>query len=185
MTNITAERVRELLHFDPDTGEFRWLVAVNNNRVHAGTVAGHASRAGYCQIRIDGRLYYAHRLAWLWMTGDWPRGQIDHINCNRADNRWCNLRMATKAQNAINAHIRANNTSGFKGVSWHAQCRKWVANINVNGEHHYLGEYDTRERAFIAYMFAAWKYHGAFARIDADYIKAIRKRRALLESRPP
>ena len=84
----------------------------------------------------------------------WPRTDMDHVNGDRADNRWCNLREATQSQNQANTSMRADNISGYKGVCWHKGHRKWTAKIQVSGERRYLGYFDTPERAFIAYMFA-------------------------------
>jgi hypothetical protein len=176
MNNITAERAREMLNYDPETGSVTRRVTVR--KAVAGTEAGFIDRStGYRRIKIDSRRYPAHRLIWLLVTGAWPEAEIDHINGDRADNRFCNLREATSAQNNANACMYANNKSGFKGVSWHKTSRKWVAIIRLNGKRCNLGYYDTRERAFIAYIFAAWRLFGDFAKIDADYIRAVRKRK--------
>jgi hypothetical protein len=133
---------------------------------------------GYRYIRIDYNLYPEHRLAWLHMTGEWPTAGIDHINCDRLDNRWSNLREATKAKNAMNMHIRADNTSGYKGVSWSKIRRKWIAHITVDRKCRHLGSFDTPECAFIAYMKAAWDHFGDYAQIDTEYLKAIREHKA-------
>jgi hypothetical protein len=103
---------------------------------------------------------------------------MDHVNGDRADNRWCNLREAMQSQNQANTSMRADNIFGYKGVCWHKGHRKWTAKIQVSGERRYLGYFDTPERAFIAYMFAAWKHHGDFALIDSDYLVALRRLKA-------
>src|ERR1700719_1662744 len=105
---IDDDRLRELLSYDPETGVFRWLVRKRQN-VKAGDVAGSFDGCGYCKISIDRRAYKAHRLAWLYMTGEWPPAEIDHINMNRADNRFANLRLATRHQNMANQRLYANN----------------------------------------------------------------------------
>jgi HNH endonuclease/AP2 domain len=109
------------------------------------------------------------------MTGAWPKSQIDHIDLDKDNNRWGNLREATPLQNNWNSSRPVTNKSGFKGVSWCRQNSRWLATIRVNGKSTYLGYWNTPERAFIAYMFAAWRYFGDFARIDADYLTAIRR----------
>jgi hypothetical protein len=127
---------------------------------------------------VDGHTYHEHRLAWFYMKGVWPKGDIDHIKGDKSDNRITNLREATTSQNKANERIRVNNTSGYKGVTWHRKRRKWEAHIGVNGKGLTLGYFDSPERAFIAYMKAAWDHFGDFALIDADYLKAIRERKA-------
>jgi hypothetical protein len=174
---LTAERLRESLKFDRETGVFTRRMVRGGYKVD--DVAGSNNGRGYSIIMVDGRNYPAHRLAWLHVTGEWPIGDLDHINGDTADNRFSNLREATESQNLANARMPANNTSGFKGVSWHKHTRKWVASIGLNGKVKSLGYFATRERAFIEYIFAAWRYFGDFAKIDADYIRAIQKRRVL------
>ena len=127
MIELNQSRLKELLAYDPDTGVFTRLVKSNRN-VRIGAVAGTCDSKGYGQISVDGKLYRAHRLAWLWMTGAWPVAQLDHRNGVRHDNRWENLREATNGENNQNAAIRSNNTSGFMGVCWdsHRKDRKSV-----------------------------------------------------------
>ena len=160
---VTHERLRELLDYDPETGVFTWKA--NRIRVRPGERAGRVLPDGYIAIGVDGRRYQAHRLAWLYMTGKWPEGMIDHINLDRQDNRWENLRLATNIQNQANTALRSNNTSGFKGVSWHRLEKKWTANIRRAGKKVWLGYYDTPESAHEAYVMAASDHHGEFARV--------------------
>lgn len=160
---ITAERLRELLHYDPETGEFLWKI--RRRGVRASSVAGYARPDGYRRIVVDGGRYMAHRLAWLYMKGTWPAEEVDHDNLIRNDNRWDNLREATTAQNKGNCTKRQTNTSGFKGVSWHAIGRKWRASIQVNNRHIYLGLFDDINDAAAAYADASEKYHGEFGRV--------------------
>jgi hypothetical protein len=165
MNEITAERLRELLNYDPATGQFTWLVKPSP-RIRVGGVAGHERPDGYRQIGLDRRLYLTHRLVWLYMTGEWPLDQIDHINGDRADNRWLNLRPATCSQNKANSGAARNNTSGFKGVSWHSRWLKWRTNITVNGRQRSLGYFDCPAEAHEAYVRAAEKHFGKFARSE-------------------
>ncbi len=159
---VTADRLRELLSYDPSTGLFTWLLSTGN-RAPVGAVAGSVGK-GYVDIRIDQRLYKAHRLAWLYMTGEWPEQQIDHRDLNRANNRWDNLRVATNSQNHANTRAQSNNRSGFKGVSWSKAANKWMAQIVRDRCHTYLGLFDTPEDAHAAYCVAAERLFGEFAR---------------------
>jgi hypothetical protein len=160
--NITADRLRWLLTYDPETGVFRWLGSTSR-RVRAGTVAG-SNRQGYRRIRIDGRTYQLHRLAWLYMMEEWPDGDLDHINGDPSDNRWCNLREASQSLNNANSRVSRRNTSGFKGVRWNKGRRKWRAGIKVRGRPINLGNFDDRRDAALAYATAAYALFGEFAR---------------------
>lgn len=148
------EEAMQLLRYEPDTGIFYWLIKRNSRGgvVAPGVIAGTASGQGYVQIKVLGRLWRAHRLAWLFQTGaPPPKGQeIDHINGERADNRWVNLRLATRSRNSLNIGVKANNRSGVTGVSWAARWQKWDARIRVDGQLHYLGRYEIKEDAIAA-----------------------------------
>lgn len=159
---LTAERLREVLSYDPLTGEFRRRVATCN-AVRVGEIAGAAAGRGYLTINIDGAKCYAHRLAVLYMTGKFPKSRTDHIDQNTANNAWANLRHANASSNAANSRLRRNNTSGFKGVHWAAQKRKWCAQIRLDGRKTKLGYFDIAEEAHAAYMTAAIGHFGEFA----------------------
>lgn len=158
----TAERIKTLLHYDPDTGNFKWKVyrAVT---AKAGYLAGNTDTRGHSQIRIDGRLYQAHRIAFLYMTGKVPDDQVDHINGVRNDNRWCNLRLANANENARNAKLRSDNKSGVKGVFFNKLTEKYQASIRFNGKLIHLGVFKNIEDATRIRESAAIKYHGEFA----------------------
>lgn len=160
---LTAERLRELLHYDPETGIFRWKVA-RGRKAPAGSVAGSLESKGYNQIKIDGRTYMAHRLSWLYFMERWPTDQIDHINGEKADNRFANLREATGAENSHNRRIPRHNTSGVKGVSFDKRYGKWRAELQWDGKSHYLGMFNAIEDAAAAVEAARRLHHGAFAR---------------------
>jgi hypothetical protein len=170
MSKITAERLRELLHYDPETGIFTWLtratVSRRWNTRYVGTTAGSVDCHGYIAIKLIGQLNRAHRLAWLYMTGEWPSNDIDHINGNRADNRLENLRPATRSQNNANSRTQSRNTSGLKGVHKQSRGYTWAARIKINGSQHYLGNFKTPESAHAAYIVAAEKLFGEFARAN-------------------
>ena len=159
---ITQDRLKELLSYDPDTGHFRWLKSGGKRRTPAGCVD--VERGGYIVIGIEGVLHQAHRLVWLYVFGRWPHKHMDHINCDRGDNRLCNLRECERSQNQANRGKQANNTSGFKGVHFHPQGNKWRARIKSGDKDCSLGLYDTKEEAHAAYCAAAKRLNGDFAR---------------------
>lgn len=155
---LTQERLKELLDYDPETGVFVWKVCAAKN-IKAGSVAGCKILDGYIKIRINGNLYRAHRLAWLYIYGCWPTNQIDHINRVRDDNRLCNLREATNQENSWNTNKRKDNTSGYRGVCWDKRTKKWQANIAINGNKKHIGHFDTPETAHAAYLAAKEEHH--------------------------
>lgn len=149
--------LKKLLYYDPETGEFVWLVQPNG-RVRVGNTAGSIHIKGYREIQVHRKLYKAHRLAWFWMTGSWPIEQIDHINGSRDDNRWDNLREASRSLNAQNRRTAKRNTkTGFLGVSQHAG--KFQASIWLEGKANHLGTYNTPESAHEAYVKAKRRLH--------------------------
>ena len=160
---LTAERLREVLFYDKETGLFTWLVTLST-KCPAGSVSGKGNRSNrYVYIKIDGRSYFAHRLAWLYVKGVWPTNQIDHRNTDSRDNRWDNLREATPSQNSSNTGLRSNNTSGLKGASWSSKANKWSGWIRIRGTAKWLGYFDTAEEAHAAYRKAADGLFGEFA----------------------
>jgi len=122
---LTQKRLKELLHYNPETGIFVWKISVSN--IKAGSTAGYEMSAGYSEIGIKNKRYYVHHLAWLYMYGEFPKGDIYHINHNRSDNRISNLRTVTRQENTRNASKSAINTSGVTGVSWNKP--RHVANL--------------------------------------------------------
>lgn len=164
---LTQQKLKELLHYDPVTGEFTWLVA-RRGTACAGSKAGTVNSDGYIHIRLFGKQYKAHRLAWLYMTGSWPQDEIDHINKEKADNCWVNLREATRQQNEANKNLQSNNTSGFKGVYWNERAQKWSAQIRVNGKKKQIGLFDFQFDAMNSYILAANDLHGAYAHFGVE-----------------
>lgn len=142
---ITQDRLIELFLYDPLTGEFTRRKA--RGREPAGAVAGSFDAYGYQTIMIDGRNYRAHRLAWFYMKGVWPEHEIDHENRIRADNRWSNIRPATRKENSENCPLRRDSASGVRGVSWDRRKQRWRAYIRHNYEQHELGMHKTIEAA--------------------------------------
>lgn len=157
MAVLTLDKLKERLDYDPDTGIFMWLV--QRGRVKIGAVAGYGDGDGYLQIKIDGKHCRAHRLAWLYMTGEWPKAGVDHVNGIRDDNRFCNLREATCAENLQNAGLLHRNTSGFIGVDLDQRRNKWRAKISADGRRKYLGYFTSPEAAYAAYLEAKAQLH--------------------------
>lgn len=157
MSKPTAERVRELLVYAPDTGVFTWRIQ-SRKALPVGSIAGSVI-SGYRLIGINRRQYGEHRLAWVYMTGEWPPAHVDHIDRNPLNNAWANLRLATIAQNAQNTSTTSKYGSGVRGVTWHAGATKWVARIVVNYRQIYLGLFVSLDDAKHAYAEAKKKYH--------------------------
>ncbi len=150
--------LRAVLSYDPETGLFRRLNS--RYRTRSGWYPGVPKNYGYFSLKILGRTYQAHRLAWALFYGSWPMEQIDHINRIRTDNRIINLRQATNRENSFNSRTPTNNTSGFLGVV--RVGNKWAAQTKVNRRHLWLGRYDTKEEAAAAYQSAMKRLAGAF-----------------------
>lgn len=164
---LTQSELKEVLHYDPETGYFTWLKTTNSRAVK-GSIAGwnwdgHYGRKGNVQITYNKQKYAAHRLVWLYVYGEWPENEIDHINRVRHDNRLCNLREATHSQNMANHAIRSTNKTGFKGVYFDKFCGKYRATCSVDGKRFYLGSFNTVEEAAIAYDEKAKELQGEFA----------------------
>lgn len=171
---LDAALVRRLIDYTPETGSLTWkrrtldlfapgksaerACAIWNTR-HSGNAAGSLHHSGYVRVCLGYNRYAAHRLIWLYMTGEWPRDLIDHRNGDRSDNRWSNLREATNYQNSQNYAPRKNNPSGYLGVGWDRQRSKWRAQIMVRGKQFPLGRFDNIEAARSAYIAAKSKLH--------------------------
>ena len=160
---LTAEKLREQLHYDPATGVFTRRVARANN-TKVGDIAGSRNDEGYVVVKVLSHSYRAHRLAWLHVYGVWPQNPLDHINGIRDDNRIENLRAATHTENLRNAKKRKNTRCALKGVNFNKG--RFRAIITVASKRIHLGYYDTEEDAHAAYMAAAEKEFGAFARAE-------------------
>jgi hypothetical protein len=158
---LTQKRLKELLHYDPETGVFIRKIRTGDN-VHVDDIAGSRHCEGYREISLCGERYLEHVLVWFYLNGEWPEDGIDHINEIRDDNCEGNLRLANHSQNGCHRGKQKNNTSGFKCVSFDKRRNNWYSYINVNGKRFYLGRYDTSEKAYAAYCEAAKKYHGEF-----------------------
>lgn len=161
---ITQSSLHEVLHYDQFTGIFTWLKDGKGRK--AGEIAGRENK-GYIQIKLFGESYQAHRLAWFYITGNWPSKHIDHINGVKICNILSNLRECTDSQNQFNTGARSDNTSGFKGVTWNKAGNKWQAQAKLNGKNHYLGLFDTQKAASETYQSFAKANHGDFFRTTA------------------
>lgn len=157
LQELTVERLHKLLSYDPNTGIFTWRERKGTAR--AGSTAGTPHSRGYWAITIDGKGHLAHRLAWLYVYGKWPARELDHINRVRNDCRIANLREVSWSENAQNKSQQSNNTSGYRGVTWHKQLHRWVAQITLHRKHRHLGLFDTAEDAHAAYQAAAKTMH--------------------------
>lgn len=166
MAVLTHERLLEVLNYDPETGLFRWRIAVSNS-VKIGAIAGSVDNNGYRRMCIDGRRnYLAHRLAWFYVHGEWPTESLDHIDCNKINNAIANLRPASTAENLRNRGKNRNNKSGYKGVCFDRRDQRWRATIRVDRKLKHIGYFKDPADAHRAYEAAAAKYHGQFARIS-------------------
>lgn len=162
---LTQTRLREVFDYNPLTGIFTYRES--SRRGWVGKIADSIKpgrAGGYTLIMVDGEKFRASRLAWLYMTGQWPDEDVDHINQCRADDRWSNLRLATRGQNMANGSMRQDNSSGYRGVYWDKDHQKWRAQIGHNKKVHYCGLYDTPEEAARARDAKAVQLHGEFAR---------------------
>lgn len=181
MANVSVDLVRRMIDYDPATGVFRWKPRTPDmfaagvvrsaadkcnawNAKFAGKLCGCVNVAGYWQITIYNKHYYGHRVAYAIMNGEWPTDEIDHVNMSRRDNRWENLREATRSDNGRNK--RKKSGLGLKGASWDASRCKWIAQAGINGKSVFLGRYDREDDAHAAYVKFAERHFGAFARSE-------------------
>lgn len=161
---LTLERLREILSYDPETGIFTWKVKTGS-RALKGAVAGHICAINrYHYVKIDRRRYPSHRLAWFYMTGAWPSDQIDHIDRDFANNAFSNLREASNAENCQNRRVRRDNTSGVTGVMWVERLGKFTVAVGANGKRRHIGVYAAFDDAVEARNRAAADAHGEFFR---------------------
>lgn len=167
MKDLDVEALKEFLAYSPDTGLFRWLKRTGKTGPdRTGQIAGSKDFEGYIVIKVNQKIYRAHRLAWAFVTGKPPSDEIDHIDGNPSNNVWKNLREATSAENLRNRGMHRRNKSGFKGATLIRdpnRKKKYRASIRVDGKSIFLGNYMTAQEAHQAYCEAAKIYHGYFA----------------------
>jgi len=163
---LSPAELRERMSYDPETGIFVWLQCGRPQRI--GTKVGSLNDKGYLCTQFvtragGNRQFKMHRLAWLYMMDSWPEIEVDHINLDKADNRWRNLRSVSRSENMCNRNTFANNTSGQKGVNYHIRRRAWAARIQRGGKRISLGYFEEKDAAIQAYRAAVDKYHGSYA----------------------
>jgi hypothetical protein len=157
---MNLEDFSTLLDYNRSTGVFTWKVRRPHKPV--GSVAGSARPDGYWKLAVKGKSYLAHRVAWLFINGEWPRNVIDHKNGNKQDNRAVNLRDVSTLDNMHNQHgMHVTNKSGYRGVSWNKATQKWTAFISIRNKTQYLGQFNTPEEAYEAYINAKQAAHSA------------------------
>ncbi|QEG07628.1 homing endonuclease [Salmonella phage SE5] len=155
MCELTHSELRSLLKYRKTTGEFIWK--------DSGEVAGHLSKSGYIQIKVNSKTYRAHLLAWYYVTGEYPIKIIDHKNHKRYDNRWKNLREATHAMNSWNTSLRSDSKSGVKGVCYDERTGRWRARVTVFGKTYGCGYHTSKKAAEAAVRTRRVELHGEFA----------------------
>ena len=156
MSELNSTQVHETLRYDQETGNFIWLVSKGSKK--AGEIAGTINDDGYIIIRVNGKRYMAHRIAWFLLKGKMPDGDIDHINGNRKDNRIENLRDVSRSVNLQNQRSPRNGNK-YLGVTWDKRNKKWFSQITVGHKHINIGRFNTAEEAHAAYVATKRKLH--------------------------
>lgn len=162
---LTPDQVRQVLHYSPEKGEFRWRERRGGTAL-AGSIAGTLNNTGYRVITVFGCRIIASHLAFFIMLGEWPKDEVDHKNMDTSDDSWMNLREATSSQNKCNRRRRSDSMFRAKGVDFRSDIGRWRAQIRIKGRSIHLGHFQDIDSAAKAYEEAASKYHGEFARID-------------------
>jgi hypothetical protein len=161
MADITQALLHEMLDYNKESGVFAWKVR-SAQRIRVGDVAGTVNAKGYIGIKLFGKRYLAHRLAWMYVNGDFPDSFIDHANTVRTDNRIDNLRLSTHQENKRNGKLYKNNTSGYRGVAFRKN--GWEGTLNVGDQRVYVGRFKTAAEASVAVEKQAEKIHSLFYR---------------------
>lgn len=154
---LTQEYLKTILSYDPNTGDFTNIINRANNAVKAGSKTGCANGQGYINVRVSGKIYQAHRLAWLYVYGSWPKNNIDHINGLPGDNRIKNLRDVTVRANGQNRIEHRNGK--LLGANYNISKKKWSSSIQVNGKQKHLGYFSTELEAHNKYLQALEALH--------------------------
>jgi hypothetical protein len=161
---LTHAYLRKILHYSVITGDFYYLKSTAR-RIKIGDIAGSLENTGYKRVKINSEKHQSHRLAWFWVTGEWPEKEVDHKNGITDANQWLNLREATHSQNMCNRSINLNSTSGYKGVSWDNASQKWHARIGLNKKRKSLGYFDNIDDAYAERQKAEKALHGGYTRL--------------------
>lgn len=166
---ITLEIAKALFRYDPESGLLTWNFS--SAQIKEGHEAGtnttsSQSKTEYRGIKLFGATYKVHRIIWLMQTGEWPKGDVDHIDGNGLNNKWENLRDVTHSQNLMNAAVRSDSTTGYKGVSYDKQRCKWYAYINIDGKRKMLGRHGSLQEAVNARAIAERNLFGEYAKTD-------------------
>ena len=161
--DFTIDRLRELISYDPIIGDMFWKTQ-HTNRIVVGQKINGKMKLGHLRVGINRKRYLAHRIAWFHYYGKWPTKNLDHKDGNAGNNAIDNLRECTQAQNLWNRNVQCNNLVSLKGVSRDNRRGTWFSRICVKGKIHFLGKFNTPEEAHQAYIKAAKKLHGEFAR---------------------
>jgi len=155
---LTQEELKSQIKYDPHTGSFYRIDLPLGSNANIGLITSKPTENGYIRIRILGKKYMAHRLAYLYMVGEWP-DQIDHTDRNRSNNKWSNLENATDATNRKNQSLRKYNNTGHVGVTWNSKRKRYVARIGHNHKQYWLGQFKTLEEAIEARSKASSKFN--------------------------
>lgn len=162
---MKQQELKEILSYCPDTGVFTWLANRGFNKTSGKRAGSLCKTSGYRRIKIKGKTIYEHRLACIYMTGDTSFKDVDHINLDKSDNKWSNIRKVTRSQNCMNKDVGAYSTTGVKGVTWRKDLNKYLAKITLSGKVSYLGVFSEIEDARNAYNVAMAKLHGDYGRV--------------------
>lgn len=161
---MNQDQLKSRLHYDIESGVFRWRNLIGSSNRKPWDIAGSPHNKGYTSIRIFGKKYMAHRLAWLYVYGELPASDLDHIDGVKTNNAISNLRKVTNAQNHWNVGMRSTNKSGVKGVHWHKGIGRWVATFKANGVQNFVGSFDSISDAESEISKARKNIHGEYAR---------------------
>lgn len=172
---ITQKRLKEVFDYNGETGMFTWKITKSSKSIK-GNLAGSVSDKGYLTVRIDGGFYRLHRLAWLYITGSHPEGQIDHIDRNKTNNKFNNLRITSNTENCRNKTMNKSNTTGVTGIYWRKSTKKWQVSIKVNYKSVHIGCFNNLKDAITARKDANKKYkfsdnHGTKVNSGTDMVR--------------